>query len=92
MSDGSIHVSSEGLECTAFSSSDSIDELQRRTLIPGSKMSKDKCVQQYSCVILILLMQNPDEPSSFSVFKLCRSLTVTVLYVCSYLQQKPGQT
>lgn len=45
MSDGSIHVSSEGLECTAFSSSDSIDELQRRTLIPGSKMSKDKCVQ-----------------------------------------------
>lgn len=43
MSEGSIRVSSEGLECTAFSPSDSIDELQRRPLIPGSRISKDNC-------------------------------------------------
>lgn len=44
MNDGSIRVSSEGQGCTAFSS-DSIGELQRRSLIPGSKLSNDKCVQ-----------------------------------------------
>lgn len=40
MSDGSIGVSSEGLECTASSPSDSIEELQRRPSIPGSKYLK----------------------------------------------------
>lgn len=39
MGDGSVRVSSEGLGCTVFSSSDSIDELQRRPLTPGSKIS-----------------------------------------------------
>lgn len=36
MSDGSIHVSSEGLGCSDFSSPPSIEELLRRPLIPGA--------------------------------------------------------
>lgn len=43
MSDASIRVSSEGLECTAFSPSDSEEELQRRPSVPGSRISKDNC-------------------------------------------------
>lgn len=63
LSDGSICVSSEGLESSDFSSSASIDE--QRSLIPGIIISKTKSVQWYSCFRLLPFMQKPHDLSPF---------------------------
>ncbi|XP_035862166.1 proline and serine-rich protein 3 [Sander lucioperca] len=74
LSDGSIPVSSEGLECSDFSSPVSVDEPARRPLIPSLIRSTDPVQAVSSCVIPSLLPPTRREEDILFQWRLKRKM------------------
>ncbi|XP_034731288.1 proline and serine-rich protein 3 isoform X2 [Etheostoma cragini] len=74
LSDGSIPVSSEGLECSNFSSPVSVDEPARRSLIPSLIRSTDPVPAVSSCVIPSLVPPTRREDDILFQWRLRRKM------------------